>query len=466
MVGRGHQPPARRCPPRHGPGRARPLPARHAARRTSSPPWCGSVVGLVLRGAGPVRATAAGGHHRSATSRAGTLGGGAAHVWDQLPTGGRRARRRQPGLPRRLPRGAPGRPSPRPPSIDWSALHHQRDADRDPVGAVGGPGHWHLAWAAQLEATPVRAHPAGRYVVVATVVASRRLTRDRAMRAWLIPVGAAGPSCVLLVAKTRLLFGPGIALDLRFFAPLALGIALALGLAFLPVRDAVESVRAAQPALAGRPATARGRRAGGLRAVRVLERVRRTRLLNLGAPEQRPTAFDDSRSRAVRARRPGAAAGRRCRARHRPAGGPLQPALLAQLRRPAAVPGRRPGRLLRRRRRRAAGAPRPRRGPPRAGARARAVRLPGPLGASTMPLDGPVFGFGWRVRVTYTADADTAATISLGDVHTDVHAAGRRARARAAGRRGVRGGAVQRRRPGRRTCASPSVDGGDDPVPP
>jgi hypothetical protein len=41
-------------------------------------------------------------------------------------------------------------------------------------------------------------------------------------------------------------------------------------------------------------------------------------------------------------------------------------------------------------------------------------------GQRVVPLDGPVIGFGWRVRVTYTADADTEATISLGEVDTDV----------------------------------------------
>ena len=91
-----------------------------------------------------------------------------------------------------------------------------------------------MAWAAQFEAAPTGAVRLLSYVVVVTVFALSAMTRDRAMRAWLIPALQLALSIVLL-AKARVLLGPGIALDVRFFAPMALGFALALGLAFLPV---------------------------------------------------------------------------------------------------------------------------------------------------------------------------------------------------------------------------------------
>jgi hypothetical protein len=59
---------------------------------------------------------------------------------------------------------------------------------------------------------------------------------------------------------------------------------------------------------------------------------------------------------------------------------------------------------------------------------ARNARAPAPAACGypvrserTVPLDGPVLGFGWRLRIAYTADADTDATITIGDVATDAH---------------------------------------------
>jgi hypothetical protein len=124
--------------------------------------------------------------------------------------------------------------------IDWSLFITNASLQTVPTTAVGGPGSWHLAWAAQMEVAPSSLTRLIAFVGVVTIVSLSALTRDRSMRAWLIPLAQLGV-CTILVAKSRVLFGPGIALDPRFFAPLALGIPLAIGLAFLPVVDAVES---------------------------------------------------------------------------------------------------------------------------------------------------------------------------------------------------------------------------------
>lgn len=125
-----------------------------------------------------------------------------------------------------------------------------------PSAAIGGPVRWEQAWAAQFDVDPPALLRLAGLVAVGGVLALSALVRDRALRAWLIPAAQLAV-LVLLLAKTRVVFGPSFILDLRFTTPLALGVPLALGLAFLPVRDAVEgSVRRQQHWLVDRPAPA------------------------------------------------------------------------------------------------------------------------------------------------------------------------------------------------------------------
>lgn len=114
-----------------------------------------------------------------------------------------------------------------------------------PSAAIGGPARWDQVWAAQFDADPVGVVRVAGLAVVAGVFSLSALARDRALRAWTIPV-AQLLVLVVLLAKTRVVFGPTFILDLRFTTPLAVGIPLAVGLAFLPVRDAVESSVARQ----------------------------------------------------------------------------------------------------------------------------------------------------------------------------------------------------------------------------
>lgn len=105
---------------------------------------------------------------------------------------------------------------------------------------IGGPGRWDSTWAAGSYADPTDLVRIVGTVAVGTVVGLSALTRDRAMRAWLLPLAVLG-CCLALTIWGRRAFGPGLILELRFTAPAVLSVALAIGLAFLPVRGAAES---------------------------------------------------------------------------------------------------------------------------------------------------------------------------------------------------------------------------------
>ncbi|HEY0952601.1 hypothetical protein [Nocardioides sp.] len=125
-----------------------------------------------------------------------------------------------------------------------------------PSAAIGGPVRWHQVWAAQFDVDPPTIVRLAGLLAVAGVFSLAALTRDRALRAWSIPL-AQLLVLVALMAKTRVVFGPSFILDLRFTTPLAVGIPLAIGLAFLPVRDALEGSERRQPHwLVDRPAPA------------------------------------------------------------------------------------------------------------------------------------------------------------------------------------------------------------------
>jgi hypothetical protein len=109
-----------------------------------------------------------------------------------------------------------------------------------PVAGIGGPGDWKLVGVAQFEARPSATTQLVGLAVVAAVFALTALKRERGLRAWSIPLLQLA-ACMLLMLTNRSVSGAGLALDLRFTTPLALGVALGLGLAFLPVIGALES---------------------------------------------------------------------------------------------------------------------------------------------------------------------------------------------------------------------------------
>ena len=307
-------------------------------------------------------------------------------------------------------------PAPSTTAVDWSQFIGNAALTTVPLGAVGGPGHWHIAWAAQFEVAPTGAVRLLSYVVVVTVFALSAMTRDRAMRAWLIPALQLALSIVLL-AKARVLLGPGIALDVRFYAPMALGIALALGLAFLPVPGAREcSTVRAEHWLIDRPAPVVAATIAFVLCSTASAASFPTRHLPARNPEFWFGAFEKS------------LAGHDPPVDMVPSTVPLFMMTLPasayeqslaqysdQIRFPTVVQddfyvADDDGQLVR---------------PDLAVARSAVTPAPADCGYPvrtdrTVPLDGPVFGFGWRLRVEYTADADTTATVSIGSGDTGV----------------------------------------------
>jgi len=297
---------------------------------------------------------------------------------------------------------------------DWSAFIGNASLTMFPTVAIGGPGTWHTAWSAQFETDPSGLVRLLGLVALGTLLSLAALTRERAMRAWLIPLAQLGLS-IALVGKARVVFGPGIATDVRFFASLALGMALAMALAFLPVIGAVESseTRTEHWALRPGPLTA----VFAVYAAFAVSSASAYPLLHLDKP---PKAwFDAVESSLAAADRPvdlvdmttpdwimGPPEAYYSRALAQ---------MDDQVRFPEVVQDDfyvldDEGALVR---------------PELDVVRSATTPAPADCGYPvptdrTVPLDGPVFGYGWRVRVTYTAAADTGATISLGEVDTDV----------------------------------------------
>jgi hypothetical protein len=109
------------------------------------------------------------------------------------------------------------------------------------AGFVGGPVRWQTTEVTQQEAAPSPLFLlASQAVLVALVVVSAR-TRRRALRAWLLPAAVLGFNAALVAVSRAIYFGPEIALDYRFQTEVTLAAAVAVGTAFLPVRDAVEA---------------------------------------------------------------------------------------------------------------------------------------------------------------------------------------------------------------------------------
>jgi hypothetical protein len=287
-----------------------------------------------------------------------------------------------------------------------------------PSAAIGGPVRWDQVWAAQFDVDPAAPVRLAGLVAVAGVFSLSALTRDRALRAWSIPA-AQLLVLVLLMAKTRVVFGPSFILDLRFTTPLAVGIPLAIGLAFLPVRDALESsVRRQGHWLVDRPAPAA---LATVVFVALAVRSAATFPLLHVPDEESPRAYFATFERALEEHDgpvdlvddhvPGYVFGG--------AEGVLSTALSQygdRVRFPAVLQDEfyvvdQAGRLVE------PGLDVARRfAPPPLGRGCDGYRIDG--GDRVIPLNGPVFGAVWRLRLGYTAGAQTAATIIRGETST------------------------------------------------
>ena len=108
------------------------------------------------------------------------------------------------------------------------------------AGLVGGPLNWKTT-----EVTQQEAHPspwfllASQIVLVGLVVVSAR-TRRRGLRAWSLPAAVLAINVALVATSRAIYFGPEIALDYRFQTEAALAAAVAIAGAFMPVRHALE----------------------------------------------------------------------------------------------------------------------------------------------------------------------------------------------------------------------------------
>ncbi|QWF24239.1 hypothetical protein KM427_11415 [Nocardioides sp. LMS-CY] len=110
-----------------------------------------------------------------------------------------------------------------------------------PIGAAGGPLDWQVSGVTQSEVHPSQLLLVLSWVVLGVVVLASGMTRRHGLRAWLIPVAGLLANAALIAVSRAIYFGSAIALDLRFQTESALTVALAAGLAFLPVPGARQS---------------------------------------------------------------------------------------------------------------------------------------------------------------------------------------------------------------------------------
>lgn len=109
------------------------------------------------------------------------------------------------------------------------------------TGAVGGPWHWSALAPPNAFADPPATAVHATWVVIALVVAYSLLRRRRALRAWLLLAGYLVVLLALLVSSRGLEYGALIGLEYRYLTDATCILALAIGLAFMPLLGAVES---------------------------------------------------------------------------------------------------------------------------------------------------------------------------------------------------------------------------------
>lgn len=106
---------------------------------------------------------------------------------------------------------------------------------------VGGPWRWEATAPPNAFADPPAWAVHLAWVVVAAVVAYGALTRVRTLRAWVLAAGYLLALLALLVNSRAPVYGSIIGLEYRYLTDAACVLALATGLAFLPLRGAVGS---------------------------------------------------------------------------------------------------------------------------------------------------------------------------------------------------------------------------------
>ena len=115
------------------------------------------------------------------------------------------------------------------------------------TGIVGGPLHWAPLSVIDSLADPNELVIGVAVLAIAGLVYATWRSHRRSLRAWLLPAIVLVAD-VAVLAGGRSVLGPSLALEYRYLTELAALSAIALGLAVLPLRGAVESAEQAEPA--------------------------------------------------------------------------------------------------------------------------------------------------------------------------------------------------------------------------
>jgi hypothetical protein len=110
-------------------------------------------------------------------------------------------------------------------------------------GIVGGPLTWYERPPVSITPNALNLVLLASWALIAYICVELNRTRDRSKRAWLLVGTVLGLNVILLAAARAFVVGPGIALEYRYQTEVAGVAAVALCLAALPLRGAVEPVR-------------------------------------------------------------------------------------------------------------------------------------------------------------------------------------------------------------------------------
>lgn len=111
---------------------------------------------------------------------------------------------------------------------------------------AGGPLRWHYLDQAAFP-DPVSAVRWASVLAAGLVIWEIRRARTRSLRAWLLPLGFVAANILLVTAGRVTYLGTIVSLDYRYQGELAAVTAIALALAVLPVRGALEPVEVRRP---------------------------------------------------------------------------------------------------------------------------------------------------------------------------------------------------------------------------
>jgi hypothetical protein len=286
--------------------------------------------------------------------------------------------------------------------------------------AVGGPLSWNKVWQAQIEVAPSDLLLILSWTALGVLVVAARRSRIRSMRS-VVPLLLLLVLKVLLLSTERAVFGPEFALDVRFAYDLTLAFALYLGLAFLPVlgsSEGVERVRRDPLVDDSRIVIA------AMLAFVVLATLSTARFPVRHLGQESPRSYiDNVRSSLKRISGPVQIAPGAVPAYITSATEGRYEALLPLVSDRFVFPktaidavyvtdarGRlEPAQLTIARR--------------EDRTHARSAGCPFPLANDrvTIPLDGPVFGLGWLLRIDYRASTRLRASVTLGELRTTLH---------------------------------------------